>query len=110
MHRVNSDDRFLRARGRVLILGMVAGVVFLPLTFLRLVHRYSPGSWLAVRRGGRFGPLGRVDWLWAGQAARAGGGPVAALNRFIQSCSRWQPSGRWTGISPRPWGAARGGD
>jgi hypothetical protein len=39
IHRVNSDDRF-RGRGtKVLILGMVAGVAFPPLTFLRLVHR-----------------------------------------------------------------------
>src|SRR6266516_3917402 len=98
---------FLRARGRVLILGMVAGVVFLPLTFLRLVQGTRRGSWLVVRRGGRLGPLGRVDWLWAGQAARADGGPVAASNRFIQSCSRCQPSGRCKVISPRPWRAIR---
>ena len=72
--------------------------------------QYSPGSWLAVRRGGRLGPLGRVDWLWTGQAARADGGPVAASNRFIQSCSRCQPSGRCKVISPRPWRANPGGD
>ena len=43
----------------------------------------------------------------AGQAACAGGGPQAASNRFLHSCSRCQPSGRCRVISPRPWRAIR---
>jgi hypothetical protein len=49
----------------------------------------------------------RVTGVWAGQAARAGGGPQAASNRFIHSVWRCQPSGRCTVISPRPWRAMR---
>src|SRR5437588_1668137 len=58
--------------------------------------------------GGRGGPLGgAVTGVGAGQAARAGGGPVAASNRFIHSVSWCQPSGRCKVISPRPCRAVR---
>src|SRR2546421_6151147 len=78
------------------------GVVLLPLTFLRLVHRFLAG----ILADGRPGPWGCVDRVWAGQAAAAGG-PVAASNRFIHSVWRCQPSGRCTVMWPRPWRAMR---
>ena len=57
--------------------------------------------------GGRGGPFaGAVTGVWAGQAAAAGG-PQAASNRFIHSCSWCQPSGRCRVISPWPWRAVR---
>ena len=88
-----------------LISSLAVGVGFLPLAFLRLVHGVLFGD-LGWRSAGW--PLGRGsgDRVWAGQAAAAGG-PQAASNRFIQSCSRCQPSGRCRVISPRPWRAAR---
>jgi hypothetical protein len=58
--------------------------------------------------GGRGGPFGgAVTGVRAGQAARAGGGPQAASNRFIHSAWRCQASGRCRVISPRPWRAVR---
>ena len=48
------------------------------------------------------GLRGAATGFWAGQAAAAGGGLQAASNRFIQSCSRCQPSGRCMVRWPRP--------
>jgi hypothetical protein len=75
----------------MLILRLVVGVVFLPLTVLRLV-RILAGNWGWRSAVGRWA-VGCCNRIWAGQAAVAGG-PVAAWNRLAHSCSRCQPSGR----------------
>ena len=59
---------------------VAAGVLSLPLTFVRLVRRSSPGL-LAGGLPVAGWPMGCGDRVWAGQAAVAGG-PVAASNRF----------------------------
>jgi hypothetical protein len=45
IHRVNSDDRFCGGRARRADLEGKVGVVYLPLTFLRLVRGPCGGSW-----------------------------------------------------------------
>ena len=71
-----------------------------PLTFLRFVQASCRD------RGWRLaGPYGAVTGLgWSGRCA---GGPQAASNRFIHSCSRCQSSGRFMVRGPRPWRAVR---
>jgi hypothetical protein len=44
-------DRFSVGSPGMLILRLMAGVVFLPVTFLRLVRGFLPGIGLAVCRG-----------------------------------------------------------
>ncbi len=102
--RIAVDDlpaRSVHAEFRRVSLGMTA--------WPRLVRRLAgdlPGPGMG---GGwpRRAAGGRGDRVRAGQAARVGGGPQAASNRFIHSCSRCQPSGRCKVISPRPWRAVR---
>ena len=72
--------------------GVIAGVGVPPPALLRPCGDLSaPGTVavVAVRAVG-----GRGDRVWAGQAARAGGGPQAASNRLCQPASQCQYSGR----------------
>jgi hypothetical protein len=51
IHRLNAGGRFFADEAGMLTLGLMAGVDFLPLTFLRLVRGFVLGSGLAVCRG-----------------------------------------------------------
>jgi hypothetical protein len=61
-----------------------------------------PGARWGGAGGWPLGPGSCRDWVWAGQAAVAGG-PQAAWNKFIHPVSRCQPSGRCSAMWRRPW-------
>jgi hypothetical protein len=50
IHRPNLGEAFCWTDPTDVILMVVTGVALLPLTLLRLVHRFWPGCWLAVCR------------------------------------------------------------
>ncbi len=96
---MNSGDRFSGRWPGEADLGVRAGMWLLPLTGLAACPVVVRGS-----VGGGCGwhvAVGCGDRVWAGQAALAGG-PVAAPDRFIHSCSRCQPWGRCKVISLPP--------
>ena len=76
-----------------LILAPVAGVVSRRLRFCGSSRGSCQGQGLVAGSPGSRLAVWCVDRVWAGQAAAAGG-PQAASNRFIHSCSRCQPPGQ----------------
>src|SRR6266542_1272255 len=63
-------------------------------------------AWLGIWVRRVWDRWGRVTLVWDGQAAWTGG-PQAASNRFIHSCSRCHSSGRCKVMWPWPWRAVR---
>src|SRR6185312_12682190 len=92
LNRVDSDVALLRMPGLVMIRAVFRGAAFPPLTCSAACPVLRLGT---CSGGAAAGAVAGGDRVGAGQAAAAGG-PQAAWNRFIHSCSRCQLSGRCT--------------